>query len=247
VRSDSIAILIPAFRAAATLPSVVRKALAHGAEVLVVDDGSDDGSGESARAAGARVIRHPENLGKGAALASGFNDLLSGSCDAIVTLDADGQHDPREISKFVQLWLEKKPDIIVGARAGAFELMSPARRLGNNFSTAAVKFFRGPVLPDTQCGFRLYSRRYLEEARFSRRRYDAEIEMLMRAAGEGYSVLSLPIATPTPDGRSTSHYRPWVDTIRMCWAVIHYRLFEAKPDRNSDRKPALRADPSSED
>jgi len=228
VRSDRIGILIPAYNAVETIGDVVRAALAHGHEVTVVDDGSQDGSGEAAGAAGARVLRHEANRGKGAALVTGFTAYLERGAAAVVTMDADGQHDPAEIPRFVERYRKDAPDVIVGARLGAFESMSGGRRFGNRFSTAAVKFFRGPELPDTQCGFRLYSRAFLEATTFRRRRYDAEIELLMRAAAGGFRVASLPIHTPSPDGRATTHYRNWLDTYRMCWAVVHFSLIESR-------------------
>ena len=231
--SEPIGILIPAFGAARTIEAIVKGALAHGHDLLVVDDGSLDGSGEAAAAAGARVIRHGTNRGKGAALATGFASHLARGAAAVITLDADGQHDPGEIPRFVDRFRQDRPDLIIGARLEAFAVMSGGRRFGNRFSTAAVRFFRGPRLPDTQCGFRLYSRAFLEKTRFRRRRYDAEIELLMRAASGGHRVASLPIRTPSPDGRETSHYRPWLDTYKMCWAVVHYSLVESRSRRRA--------------
>jgi hypothetical protein len=98
--------------------------------------------------------------------------------------------------------------------------MSPLRRFGNRFSSAALRLFGGPDLPDTQCGLRLYSRRFLERVVFRRRAYDAEAELLMLAARHGMKVVSVPIRAPEPDGRDTSHYRPWLDTYRMCRTVV---------------------------
>ncbi|HXI03901.1 MAG TPA: glycosyltransferase family 2 protein, partial [Candidatus Saccharimonadales bacterium] len=184
-----------------------------------------DATGEEAAAAGARVIRHRSNMGKGAALATGFSDLLSRGAGAIVTLDADGQHDPAEIPRFLEAWRRGGADLIVGARAGALDGMSPLRRFGNRFSTRAVRFFGGPDLPDTQCGFRLYTRRFLEAVEFRRRAYDAEAEILMLARAGGFRVASVSVRCPDPDGRGTSHYRPWLDTYRMCRTVVLCSLF----------------------
>jgi len=223
-----IAALIPAYRAATTVGGIVSRARRHLEEVVVVDDGSTDGSGEAARAAGARVLRHSTNLGKGAALATGFAKLLEEGATAIITLDADGQHDPDDIPRFVEAGRRTGADLVVGARADAFAAMSGGRRFGNRFSCAAVRFFRGPSLPDTQCGFRLYSRRFLESASFRRRSYDAEVELLMRAGLGGYAVVSIPVRVPAADGRATSHYRPWLDTYRMCRTVVFYSLVESR-------------------
>jgi glycosyltransferase involved in cell wall biosynthesis len=228
-----IAALIPAYRAEATLGPVARQALRHVDLLLVVDDGSPDGSGATALASGAQVVRHARNLGKGAALATGFTWLLKRGATSIVTLDADGQHDPEEIPLFVAAERETGADLVVGARIGAFAGMSGARRFGNRFSSAAVRLFRGPSLPDTQCGYRLYGRAFLEAAPIRGRSYDAEAELLMRAGIGGFRVVSIPIHVLAADGRATSHYRPWLDTLRICRAVIMSNLVETK--RRNDR------------
>lgn len=229
--SERFAVLIPAFDAGGTVEGVVRGALRHAADILVVDDGSRDGSGEAALKGGARVVRHAENRGKGAALATGFARLLGEGAEAIVTLDADGQHDPDGIPDFIEAWRATGADLIVGSRRDAFAAMSGPRRFGNRFSTAAVRLFRGPTLPDTQCGFRLYTRRLLHAAPFRRRAYDAEVEILMRAGIGGFRVASIPIRSPEADGRSTSHYRSWLDTYRICRTVVFYSLVESRMGR----------------
>jgi glycosyltransferase involved in cell wall biosynthesis len=226
-----VGVLIPAYRAGSTVGEVARAALDHARLVVVVDDGSSDNTFERAREAGALTLRHPRNLGKGAALATGFAELLRLGTEAVVTLDADGQHDPREIPMFAAAWRETAADVIVGARIEGFGSMSGGRRFGNRFSSAAVRFFRGPALPDTQCGYRLYSERFLRSIRFRRRAYDAEVELLMRAAAGGYRVMPLPIRVLAPDGRPTSHYRPWLDTYRMCRTVVFCGLVESRPAR----------------
>jgi glycosyltransferase involved in cell wall biosynthesis len=224
-------VLIPAYRAAMTIEEVVRGALAHTSDVVVVDDGSPDATARRAASAGATAMRHARNLGKGAALATGFSDLIGRGVEAIITLDADAQHDPSDIPRFVDLWSRTSADVIVGARLDAFDGMSGARRFGNRFSCAAVSFFRGPSLPDTQCGYRLYGREFLSSVRFRRRAYDAEVELLMRAAKGGFRVEPLPIRVPAADGRATSHYRPWLDTYRMCRTVVFYSLVESRLPR----------------
>ncbi len=219
-----IGVLIPSYGASATVAGVVRGARLHAGDVVVVDDGSLDGSGAAAATAGARVMRHERNLGKGAALATGFADLLKRGARAVVTLDADGQHDPLDIPRFVEEWRRSGAHLLVGTRLDAFAAMSGTRRFGNRFSCAAVRFFRGPSLPDTQCGFRLYDAAFLEAVTFRRRSYDAEVELLMRAGMGGFRVASIPIRVPSADGRATSHYRPWLDTYRMCRTVVFCSL-----------------------
>ncbi len=239
--SESIAILIPAFDAAATIGPVVlaaRAARPAPADLLVVDDGSSDRTAEAARSGGATVVSHPSNMGKGAALATGMGILISRGARAIITLDADGQHDPAEIPRFVAAWRAMHADLIVGARMDGFEAMAPLRRFANRFSTKAVRFFGGPDLPDTQCGFRLYSRRLLEQVAFRRRAYDAEAEILMLASRHGFRIAPLEISSPDPDGRGSSHYRPWLDTYRMCRTVVLCSLATRAGARSALRSAA---------
>lgn len=222
--------VVPALDAGPTIADVVRGALRHLPRVLVVDDGSRDDTAARAVEAGAEVLRHAANLGKGAALRTGFEALLrepraAGAppgppWEAVLTLDADGQHDPDDIPGFVALFRSGRPAIIVGSRAGGFGRMWAPRRAMNRFSSAALRFFSGVELPDSQSGFRLYSRTFLERFRPRGRRYEAEMEALMQAAAMGLPIATLPIRVRVPDGRSTSHYRPFADTFRIVGTVL---------------------------
>ena len=142
-------VVIPALNAQATIGPVVAAARRHVSRVIVVDDGSGDGTGAGARQAGAEVIRHPANLGKGAALTTAFEWLLAerraratggpggaGDFEAAITLDADGQHDPDDIPAFVDLYRRERPAIIVGSRDRYFARMWGPRRAMNRFSSA---------------------------------------------------------------------------------------------------------------
>jgi glycosyltransferase involved in cell wall biosynthesis len=222
--------VVPALDAGPTIADVVRGTLRHLPRVLVVDDGSRDDTAARAREAGAEVHRHASNLGKGEALRTAFEALLHEPCaagawpgppwEAVLTLDADGQHDPDDIPGLVALFRSTRPAIIVGSRAAAFGKMWAPRRAMNHFSSDALRFFSGVELPDSQCGFRLYSRTFLEMFRPRGRRYEAEMEALMQAAALGLPIATLPIHVRVPDGRITSHYRPLADTFRIVGAVL---------------------------
>jgi len=220
-------VVIPALNAQATIGPVVAAARRHVPRTIVVDDGSVDATGEAARRAGAEVIRHPSNLGKGAALTTAFEALRAerrAALQAVITLDADGQHDPDDIPAFVELHRRERPAIIVGSRQRHFAEMWGPRRAMNRFSSAALRFFTGANLPDTQSGFRLYDAGFLEALRLSGRRYEAEMEALMQATARKLPIASVPIHLRVVDGRATSHYRPLSDTFRIIGTVLRLWL-----------------------
>ena len=237
-------VVIPALNAQATIGPVVAAARRHVSRVIVVDDGSGDGTGAGARQAGAEVIRHPANLGKGAALTTAFDHLLAENrngarggaraVEAVVTLDADGQHDPDDIPAFVDLYRRERPAIIVGSRDRYFSRMWGPRRAMNRFSSASLRFFTGADLPDSQSGFRLYDAGFLEGLRLAGRRYEAEMEALMQATALGLPIASVPIRLRVVDGRATSHYRPLRDTFRIVGTVLRLWLRRHGP-RNAAR------------
>jgi glycosyltransferase involved in cell wall biosynthesis len=219
---DRIAAIIPAYQAAPSVADVVRGTLEILPEVLVVDDGSTDGTAEAARRAGARVISHPANLGKGAALSTGFRDLFGRGFEAVLTLDADGQHLPGEIPKL--LAARHDGDLILGVRDHLFGEMSTVRRLSNTLSSKAISFAAGTRLSDIQTGFRLYSKRLIDEVGFPEARFEAESAVVVRAARRGFRVITLPVHLGFADGRTTSHYRPLLDSFRIAGAVTRARL-----------------------
>jgi glycosyltransferase involved in cell wall biosynthesis len=147
--------LIPALDAGDTVGLVAAGALKYLDKVVVVDDGSSDDTAANARAAGATVISHSRNLGKGAALKTGFEYALGRGYDAVVTLDADTQHDPDEIPALLKE-AEKGAGIVIGARLGDKEKVPPARYYTNMVGVAAISWRAKNRLLDSQSGFRLY-------------------------------------------------------------------------------------------
>jgi glycosyltransferase involved in cell wall biosynthesis len=217
-----VAATIPAYQAAPSVGDVVRRTRAVIADVLVVDDGSRDETAEEARKAGAEVHVLPRNAGKGVALHAAFGILLSRGFDAIVTLDADGQHLPEEIPRLLEA--HEGADLVLGTRAHLFAHMSALRRASNSLSSCAISALAGRRLPDIQTGFRLYTRRLLEQTGFPEHRFDAESAVVVRAARRGLVIRLVPIRLGFADGRLTSHYRPVVDSLRIARAVVRARL-----------------------
>ena len=219
-----IGVVIPALDAAATIADVVARARRRLPDVLVVDDGSRDDTAQRAAAAGAAVVRHEVNRGKGAALQTGFARMLERGARAIITLDADGQHDPEDIARFIEAWEGRGAHLVIGSRAAAFERMTPKRSFANRFSCGAFAFFTGVELRDSQSGYRLYDATFLRSLRLRRHAYDAEIEALLVAVRDRRRIESIEIRVPEVDGTGSSHYRPWLDTYRMCRTVVLFSV-----------------------
>ena len=213
--------LIPALNAERTLPAIVAEARRQLEPVVVIDDGSSDRTGDMARAAGATVLRHEVNRGKGAALKTGFAWALQNGYEGVITLDADGQHLPSEIPKF----LAASGDLIIGGRAHLFQHMLPRRRNANRFSAWCISKCAGVHVPDSQSGFRFYSASLLRAVQLRADGFDMESEVIVRAGRRGFRIVTIPIDLGFVDGISTSHYKPLKDTLRIAWTVTRTRLF----------------------
>jgi glycosyltransferase involved in cell wall biosynthesis len=211
--------IVPAHNEAGRIGQVVQAVAAQGLPVLVVDDGSSDGSGAEAAAAGACVLRLEPNRGKGAALKAGFRDALTpGSasspapppgCDgwaAFLTLDGDGQHDPAEIPRLLEAWEAGGPDLVVGMRD--YRDMPPIRWFTNSVSRLLFSWALGQGIPDNQSGYRVHSRRIAEAALASEEQgFAFEVEEIAICAGRGYELGWVPIQTIY--GTEKSDIKPW--------------------------------------
>jgi glycosyltransferase involved in cell wall biosynthesis len=217
----AFAVLIPAFNCAATIAHVVRGARALVPHVLVVNDGSADATAELAAAAGAEVIAHPENRGKGAALDTGMRALLAGGFTHVLTMDGDGQHLDSEIPVVLRAAHEAPAALIIGERQVDVSVTTASRRFGNRFANRWVEIACGRVLPDTQSGFRVYPLRETLALGVRARHFAFETEVLIRAARAGMEIRSVPVRTyyPPPDER-VSHFRPFTDTVRIIFVVL---------------------------
>lgn len=219
---SSVCILIPAYNAEKTVLAVVSECCLQGFPVVVVDDGSTDSTSRVLEGASVTVLRHPQNLGKGAALRSGFVWALTQGFEAVVTLDADGQHDPTAISKLVESALDGKYGILIASRFSSFEEMAGLRKFWNRFGVWCMRKRTGFEISDSQSGFRYYLSNLLSAVSCEKQGYDLEMELLMKAWKKGFSIGSLPVPPRVADGRSTSHYRPVRDTVNICMTFLRH-------------------------
>ena len=201
--ADVIAV-IPAYQAAPTLDAVVRATAEH-LPVLVVDDGSTDETSTVAQAAGAEVLRQPANQGKGAALRRGFKRALDSGVSAVLTLDADGQHDPACAPDFLQAWRGNGAPLIIGRRD--FGQMPLTRRLANNLGTLTFSWAVGRHIEDNQSGYRLIAQPLLRHLLASSEDgFEFEVEMITDAIRAGLAIDWVPIPTIYDD--AGSHISP---------------------------------------
>lgn len=214
-----IAAVIPALDAAASLPAVVNglRTTLGDISICVVDDGSADGTSRVAGELGCLLIRHRQNRGKGAALRSGFL-ALQGVVDLVLTIDADGQHDPKEVPRFLHRLRESDLHIVVGDRMSRRGPMPLDRYLSNRLSSAMVSFVAGVAIPDSQCGFRLFRTEVLKGISLRTTHFETESELLVRAAWAGFRIGTVPIACSYAS--RNSHISRWSDTLRFVKLMI---------------------------
>lgn len=208
-------VLIPAYNEEKRVGAVVREVLEYCPHVIVVDDGSPDDTDKVAAEAGAIVLEHVHNQGKGAALQTGFDYARAHGYDLAITLDADGQHAPSDIPAFLQAYERTHSPVLVGNRMGDVAAMPRLRRFVNRFMSDLLSRVMGQHVPDSQCGFRLYHRSAFPAGPYDAhsQRYAAESEILLRLALEGRKIGAVTIQTIYGDEKSK--VRPLADTLRF--------------------------------
>ena len=210
-KTASIVALIPAYNAAPFVADVVRKASAH-VPVIAVNDGSRDATLEELRKTNATVIDQQPNQGKGVALRTGFRAALDRGADAVIQLDADGQHDPSEIPLFVEKHFTTAADLIIGERD--FAGMPLVRRVSNTVGRSAFSWAVGRRIRDNQSGYRLLSRRLIEAVLQSKEQgYEFEMDMILIAIKRGWPIEGVPIRTI---------YGDEVSNIKPMQHVVHF-------------------------
>ncbi len=218
----SFLVIIPAYNAASTISELIENILKYvkKSNIAVIDDGSQDQTFAFAQGSGVLVLQHPKNRGKGEALKTGFMYALSNNCSAVITIDADLQHDPRSIPDFVRK-SDKPAGIIIGTRKRNLKNMPLARWLSNNLSSVIISVLAGQSVRDSQSGYRWISTEVLKKIKLKSKRYDQEPELLIKAGRQGFQIDEIPISTIYTGGKS--FINPWVDTgrfIKLIWKSL---------------------------
>ena len=205
--------LIPAFNEAEHIGDVVARTQPHVEQVVVVDDGSLDATAERAEAAGATVLIHEQNRGKGFAILTALEFFGRSAARFGVLLDADGQHDPAEIPRLAEAAQRTGAGIVVGTRMGDTRTMPRLRRWTNRLTSWLTSRMARQSIPDSQCGFRLLRREVLADLKLESGHFETETEMLIQAGRAGHLIANVPVRT-IYDGQN-SRIRPWQDTVRF--------------------------------
>lgn len=214
--SLGIVIVIPVYNHPATLRRVVSQALQVHDEVMVVDDGSTDDTASFLQDLNVHLIRHRQNLGKGTAILTAAQEARRLGMTHIVTIDADGQHNPEDFKRFLPL-IKGSPDaIIVGKRDFKNADVPNANRFGRGFSNFWLRLQTGKALGDVQSGFRVYPLSVLENLKLHEKRYTFEIEVLVKAAWAGVELLETDISVYYPQAKErVTHFHLFLDNVRL--------------------------------
>ncbi|MBR6721761.1 MAG: DUF2062 domain-containing protein [Alistipes sp.] len=210
-------VLIPTYNNAGTLAQVISDVKEYASDVIVVNDGSTDNTAEILTAIeDIRIISYAENRGKGYALKLGLSKAYEWGYRYVITIDSDGQHYADDIAVFVER-IEQSPDtLLIGARNLTADNMPSKNSFANKFSNFWFKIETGQSLSDTQSGYRLYPLEKLQNIRLITRRYEFEVEIIVRAAWRGVKVENVPVKVYyAPDDKRVSHFRPLRDFTRI--------------------------------
>lgn len=211
-----IAAVIPAYNESDHIEQVVAK-VKRFLPTIVIDDGSTDNTAEIAESSGAAVLRQSPNQGKGAALTAGFRYALGNNYQAILTLDADGQHNPDEIPRFITTYRENQSNLIIGQRD--FSQMPPLRRLANSLGRWTFSWAIGATIPDNQSGYRLIDRAMMQAMIGSQEQgFEFEVEMIVTCVLQGLSLAWVPIQTIyAGEASHINNYQHTINFLRLLW------------------------------
>jgi glycosyltransferase involved in cell wall biosynthesis len=214
----SFAVVIPAHNEASTIRLVVMRALRYAERVIVVDDGSTDGTADTLQGMPVTLLVNERNQGKAASLWRGMQHALSLGVEAVVTLDADGQHDPADIPRLVGASRRSPRKIVIGARLADRDKIPPLRYFANRFANFWIAWAAGYPIEDSQSGFRVYPAALLARVRVPHgpsKGFVFESEILIEASRLGYESVPVRVAAIYPLEGRPSHFRQFVDVERI--------------------------------
>jgi glycosyltransferase involved in cell wall biosynthesis len=220
---SGLLVVIPVYNHGKTLADVVERSLKHCPDILVIDDGSTDGGAEGIEVLGVSLVRHSVNKGKGAAIMTAAREAARLGKTHILTIDADGQHDPDEIPLFFPK-IEAAPlAIVVGIRDFSSPNIPRSSKFGRRFSNFWLRVQTGTHLSDVQSGFRAYPVRLLEALSFREKHYSFEVEVLVKAAWAGFDLLEVDVSVYYPPAQERiSHFHKFKDNVRISY--LNFRL-----------------------
>ncbi|MCH5690272.1 DUF2062 domain-containing protein [Niabella sp. W65] len=248
-----VCVIIPTYNNVATIATVITDILKYTSNIIVVNDGSTDDTANIISAfEGVAIESYQPNRGKGMALRRGFKKAIEMGYDYAVTIDSDGQHFAKDLPVFIEKLRNEGPALIMGARNMDTADNVPGKSsFGNKFSNFWYKVETGIELPDTQTGYRLYPLEPISKMRFFTRKYEFEIEVIVRLAWAGVKVSSVPITVYYPPKEERiSHFRPFKDFTRIsvvntvlvtiCFFIYGREIFFRKFYKNKNWKQELR-------
>lgn len=222
-----ICALIPVFNESRHIAEVVEGVRQHVADVVVIDDGSSDGTADIARTAGATCLQLSRNRGKASALRQGITFARDHNFSHAITLDGDGQHLPEDIPVMLRVAEETGADLIIGARSFDRALMPRSRYFSNIIGSRLASVLVGCEIRDSQSGFRLFRLDKLGDAKLRSRCYELEMEVLIKMVRSGCTIAHAPVRMIYDDGEARSKMKPVRDTVRVCLWSLAFRFLGA--------------------
>ncbi|MCK4862813.1 MAG: glycosyltransferase family 2 protein [Dehalococcoidales bacterium] len=223
VANPRVIVAMPAYNEERYIGTLVLKARKYTDEVMVVDDGSTDGTAEISGLAGATVIRHPENRGKGVAIQRILDEVKKKTPDVLVLLDADSQHNPDEIPRLIKSVLNGY-DLVIGSRQSTKKSIPFYRRIGQKILLHSTRILTRNRITDSESGFRAFSRRAITELKLSQKGFAVESEMIAVAEEKGLKITEVPISVKyTKDGSTLNPVRHGLGVLTQIMAMISER------------------------
>lgn len=221
VNLKDIGVVIPAYNAEKTLGGVIRELMTFGfakENIIVINDGSQDGTEDAIRSQGVTLVNHRKNMGKGAALRDGFAVAGQRNLRKVFVIDADAQHQVSEIKSFLKL--NGKYDMVIGERKDIISRMPLDRLLTNRTVNLVVSLMSGIRTTDVQCGFRYIDMKIFDKVKLKTSNYQTESEMVIKAARNKYKVGFVPVTTIY--GNEKSYINPLIDTARFIGMAVRF-------------------------